>query len=74
MINPCGNRNRELIGIRTESPSCNREPVGLSDQEPARNVTPVWLCSRHEGWSGPGRAIRPGTRQKRIAGLVMFPT
>ena len=71
---PCGNRTRELIGIRTDSPSCNREPVGLSDQEPARNVTPVWLCSRHEGWSGTGRAIRPGTRQKRIASLVMFPT
>ena len=71
---PCGNRTRELIGIRTDSLSCNREPVGLSDQEPVRNVTLVWLCSRHEGWSGAGRAIRPGTRQKRIAGLVMFPT
>ena len=36
-----------------------REPVGLSDQELARNVSLVWLCSRHEGWSGTGRATRP---------------
>ena len=55
----CGNRNRELIEIRTDSPSCNREPVGLSNQEPARNGRLVWLCSRHEGWSGTGQATRP---------------
>ena len=55
---PCGNRTRKLIEIRTDSPSCNREPVGLSDQESARNVTLVWLRSRHEGWSGTGRATR----------------
>ena len=71
---PGGNRTWKLIEIRTDSPSCKREPVGLSDQKPARNVTLVWLCSRHKGWSGTGRAIRPRSRQKLHAGLVMFPT
>ena len=51
-----------------------RETVVPSDQESARNVTLIWLCTRHEGWTGTGRAIRPGTRQKRHAGEIWIIT